>query len=223
MIASPGALRAQSCGLTDAGAGERDGSAEVGGVGGGVGASVGVASYRTGGGVSGVSYGVDGSAGLEALGGVSMRAGYRGVNLNGRRADLGRIAVGVPLPLPFATGPIAVCGVGHAGVAKLPVRDAGTTVLAGGAGLRLATRLALGAAWAVPYAELRGLAARSTGTLLGVDVEADGLAMGLEAGVAATLGRGTLRLAAAVDGFADGLGVTPYPSATAEVGIGIRF
>lgn len=203
--ALPGTAAAQGCGL-------------VGGT--GIAAIAGFAAYDFTDETSGPAFGLDGDL---ALTGASVRASVRRLDLDGRSPDLGRLAVAVPLPLPFDPGPISLCGIGHAGAARLPVDDETTTAVAGGAGLRIAARLPLGGGFAVPYGEVRGLAARTTGRLFGVDIDANGQAVGVEGGVQAALGWMTLRLAASVDGFDDGLGVTPYPNTAAEVAVGIRF
>lgn len=203
--AIPGAVAAQACGL-------------IGGT--GVAVSAGVATYEIADGVSGAAYGLDGAL---ALSGASIRAGYRRVDLEGSTPHIGRIAAAVPVPVSLGLGGLRFCGTGHAGVARLPVGDEGTTVAAGGAGLRIAAGFPLGEGEAVPYAEVRGLAARSTGTILGVDVDATGLALGVEGGVHAAIGSVTLRLSATVDGFVEGLGVTPYPSTSLEAALGVRF
>lgn len=204
--AMPGSLGAQQCGLLP---------------GAGVAVAVGQASYELLDEVSGRMYGVDGAF---SLSNVSLQAGYRRAQLGRGDADIGRLAIALPLPtglLPL--GPIAICGSGHAGAARLPVGEDGTTVVAGGLGLRVAASLPLGGVHAVPYGEVRGLAARSSGSLFGWDVGASGLAVGVEGGVRATLGLVTLSVAASLDGFDDGLGITPYPDTAVEVGVGIRF
>lgn len=204
-IAAPGAVRAQSCGLV---------------AGTGLAASAGVASYEFLDGVSGTAYGLDGSLALTA---ASVAAAYRMVELEGRRPHIGRVAAALPLPVPVHLGPIRVCGTGHAGAARLPVGDEGTTVVAGGLGLRVAGTIPVGRGTAVPFGEVRGLAARSTGTLLGVDVGESGLSVGVEGGVQGAVGRVTLRLSASIDGFSEALGVTPYPRTSIEAGVGVRF
>lgn len=203
--ALPATAAAQICGL-------------VGGT--GIAATAGFATYDMADDVSGPAFGLDGNL---AQTGASVRASVRRIDLDSRSAGLGRLAAAVPLPLPFNTGPISLCGIGHAGAARLPLDDETTTAVAGGAGLRIAGRLPLAGGFAVPYAEVRGLAARTTGTLLGVDVDASGMAVGGEGGVQATFGRMTLGAAASIDGFDDGLGVTPYPNTAAEFAVGIRF
>lgn len=201
----PAKVAAQSCGL-------------IGGT--GLAASAGFTTYDVGGGTSGPAYGVDGGL---ALAGASARVGYRRMDLESRGADLGRVAIAVPIPLPFDPGRVTLCGAGHAGAARMPLDDESTTVLAGGAGLRIAIGLPVGGGRAVPYGEVRGLAARSTGALFGIDVGASGMAVGLEGGIQAAFGSMTLRLAASVDGFDDGLGITPYPNTAAEIALGVRF
>lgn len=206
--AFPGGLEAQECGLAPAP---------------GVMVTVGQVSYDQLQKVSGPTYGV---AAVLPLSTIAVQGGYRRAALGGADADIGRLAVTVPLPahlLPLPLGSLAVCGTGHAGAARLPVGSDAMLVLAGGAGLRLALPFPIGAARGVSWGEVRGLAGRSTGSLFGWDVGATGLALGVEGGLGATLGRVTLGVAGSLDGFDDGLGITPYPNAAAELAVGIRF
>lgn len=206
--ALPAGLLAQECGLAP-------------GV--GVLTTAGGASYDQLQDVSGGIYGIDAAL---PVGTVSVQAGYRRALLGAADADMVRVTVALPVParlLPLPLGPLTVCGIGHAGAARLPVASDATLVMAGGAGLRLALRLPAGRARTVTWGEVRGLAGRSTGSLFGWDVRATGMAVGVEGGVRATFSRMTLSIAGAVDGFDDGLGITPYPNAAAELGLGIRF
>lgn len=171
--------------------------------------------------VTGRLYGVDASLTLSP---VSVQARYRRADLDGADADIGRLVATLPVParlLPL--GPLTVCGSAHAGAARLPAGSDAMTVFAGGVGIRLAGTIHAGGARAVPYGEVRGLVGRSTGSLFGTDVGATGLALGVEGGLRATLGHVTLNVAASLDGFDDGLGITPYPNGAVEVGVGIHF
>lgn len=168
--------------------------------------------------LSGPTLGLD--VGLTGAAG-SVRAGYRTVRLDGPDPHMGRLTGA--LPLPFSPAGLALCATGHGGISRLQVGSESTTVGAGGMGLRVVRPVAIGQVVAHPYGEVRGLAARSTGRLLGLDLSASGLAVGVEAGVRAVTGRFTFALSAAADGFAPALGITPYPSMAAEIGIGVRF
>ncbi len=206
LIAIAGAgspLRAQSCGLAAGAAIE---------------AAVGVASYEAAGGLTGPAVGADGTL---VAAPASFRVGYRRVLLDGPDPDIGRVAAAVPLP--FSALGLTVCATGHAGAARLATGSDAITVLAGGVGLRLARAAPVGGVRSRPYAEVRGLGARSTGTLMDVDVTDQGLALGVEIGVAAELGSLTLGIAASLDGFDPDLGLAPYPAATGELRLGFRF
>lgn len=184
----------------------------------GLAATAGAAYWRVVGGLSGPAVGLHGTL---APKGVPLEVGYRRVLLDGPDVDIGRLAAALPLPLrPVG---IRLCATGHAGAARLPVDPDAALVLAAGVGLRAAGTIGVGAGRLVPYAEIRGLAARSTGRLFGIDVDASGLAVGGEGGVRATFGRWTVRVAGSVDGLDDGLGVTPYPDFMGELGVGVRF
>lgn len=200
-LAGPGA--AQGCGLV------RGTGVEVG---------AGTASYDIGDGVSGPTFGV----------GAAVAAGASGARLDFMRAGLGdpnpdiiRGAAAIRLfPLPGGT---AVCATWQGGSAFLDVDGERSSVVAGGLGLRFARAAAPGALRLEPYVEVRGLAARSAGTILGVEVAASGLAVGVEGGLSARIGRVTAALSAALDGFDGGMGITPYPSAAVQAVLGVRF
>jgi hypothetical protein len=204
LAAAPSGAGGQSCGLA------------AGGV--SVGGAVGGAHYQAAGGQTGASVGGDIAFG-SALG--SLRASYRTVILEGHSPQIGRLTAAVPLPLPI--GAVRLCGVGHGGASRLAVEGEAVTVLAGGIGLRLALPMRLGGGMAAPYVEIRGLSARSAGELLGVDLGASGLGLGGEGGARLSLGPLTAAFSVSADGFASGLGLTPYPSAVGELMLGIRF
>lgn len=208
LAAVPAGVAAQECGLMP---------------GAGLAAVAGWASYEQLTDVAGRLYGVDASLTLSP---VSVQAGYRRADLDGADADIGRLAATLPVParvLPLPLGPLTVCGSGHVGAARLPAGSDAMTVFAGGIGIRLAGTIHAGGARAVPYGEVRGLVGRSTGSLFETPVGTTGLALGVEGGLRATLGHITLNVAASLDGFDDGLGITPYPNGAVEVGLGIRF
>lgn len=195
-------VAAQSCGLVD---------------GTGAAAALGAASYDVAD-LSGPMVGLD--AGV-ALTPGSVRVGYRTLLLDGPDPHIGRVAGAIPIP--FSPAGAAICAIGHGGVSRLAVGGEGNTVVAGGIGLRVVHPLSFGGVQTRPYAEVRGLAASSSGSILGVDVAETGMAVGVEGGIRAAVGRFTVSLTGAVDGFAAGLGLTPYPNAAGELGIGIRF
>lgn len=195
-------VAAQSCALVD---------------GTGVAVAVGAASYDVAS-LSGAMVGLD--AGI-ALAPASVRIGYRTLLLDGPDPHIGRVAGAIPIP--FSPAGTAICAIGHGGVSRLAVGGEGNTVVAGGIGLRIVHPLSIGGVRTRPYAEVRGLAASSSGSILGVDVAETGMAVGVEGGIRAAVGRFTVSLTGAVDGFAAGLGLTPYPNAAGEVGIGICF
>jgi hypothetical protein len=196
-------LRAQSCGLV---------------AGTGVAAAVGLSSYDAAGGLAGPAVGADATMSAAP---ISLRLGYRRVLLDGPEPDIGRAAAAVPLP--FSVLGLDVCATGHAGAARLTTGADASTVLAGGLGLRLSRALSMAGIRGRPYAEVRGLGARSSGTIMAVDVTASGMAVGVEGGIMAAMGGFTVGLAASMDGFDEGLGLAPYPSASAELRVGIRF
>jgi hypothetical protein len=175
--------------------------------------------YGVAGGVSGVAWGLDATMGS---GRVSGQVGYQRITL--RRTTTSPHALRASLRMPVAVvGGWSLCGVGHAGGTRW-VADAGQgTVLAGGIGLSLYRAVAIGGATVVPFDEARGLGARGTGTALDVDMDATGLSFGVEAGASIPLGRLELRLTGSMDGFAAGLGVTPYPDRSLRVAMGYRF
>lgn len=183
----------------------------------GVAAIVGTAEYEMTGGVSGLMLGGD----LQLAPGPELRLGYRTVDLGGAgRPHIGRATVALPLSLPLPL--VAVCLTGHGAVARTEVEPDAVTSVAGGAGLRLALPL-VDRNGVIPFVELRGLAARTRGTALGLDVEADGLSLGVHGGIQLVLGPLTGRLAGSMDGFDPGLGPTPYPAWSAELGVGLAF
>lgn len=200
-LAGPGA--AQSCGLVRAS---------------GVEAGAGYMSYDIGRGVSGPAFGVGATV---AGGAAGARLEYVRPMLDGPDPAIVRAAAAVRL-IRFPGG-TAVCATGRGGSAFLNVDGERSSVMAGGIGVRVARAFAPGTLQLEPFAEARGLAARSGGTILGVDVEASGLAVGVAGGVGASIGRVTAALSASLDGFDGGLGVTPYPSAAVRAMVGVRF
>lgn len=196
---------AQGCGLTH---------------GTGVEPVLGVATHDIRGGLSGPTLGA--GAGF-AMPRASGRVEYGRTFLDGPDPDGVRFAGALPLPRFLQPGGLTVCAVAHGGAARLSAEDVGTTVIAGGLGLRLARPLAPGGVPMWVHGEVRGLGARATGNILGVDVDEMGLSLGVAAGVRAALGRVAISLTGSLDGFDAGLGLTPYPRSAAEMGLGILF
>lgn len=191
----------------------------------GVAGVAGMAWYDLGDGLEGPMLG--GDLGVVAPGvapgeGLEIRGGYRTVRLaDGPDPHIGRLTAALSLPLPVPA--VTLCPTLHAGGSYLVVDGAETTVTTGGVGLRLAARIPMGPVRAVPYGEVRGLAGWTTGTVLGLDFDASGYAFGGELGLELVLGALTIHVSGSMDGFADGLGLTPYPGTAAEAAIGVRF
>lgn len=196
LVPAPGA--AQTCGLVP-----------------GVSAAGGYVHYPVAGGTSGAAIG--GELAVEVRPAV-VQLGYRRMLLEGDGADpdVARAVVAYPA---YRLAGLDLCAVGHAGVTRFTLDSDAGWLVAGGIGATLAS--ADGPLQ--PYVSVRGLGARTVGTVLGLDVEASGLSLGVEAGLAAVFGPAALRLSGTVDGFDDGLGVTPYPGQSAELALQIRF
>lgn len=179
----------------------------------------GVVHYEVAGGVDGQEWGLDAGAGSTA---IRFDVGYRRIELDGARATPHVIRARVGYGLPVGGG-WSLCFNGHGGGSRFTSDPDDGTVVAGGVGVELARTGADDDARLIPFIETRGLAARSSGTILGVDLEADGLAAGIEAGLILRMGRAHLRGSGAFDGFAAGLGVTPYPTRAFRLGLGYHF
>lgn len=199
VLAAPADTAAQTCGVR---AGVTAGGAYV--------------VHRVADGTSGVAVGLDGALDTETL---AFRVGYRRTLIEGESADPDNVRALATFPV-VRVQDVAVCGDVHAGVTRFALNTDAGAVLAGGLGVTVAPARD-GAVH--PYASVRGLYGRTVGTVLGVDIEAGGFALGVEAGVSVALGALSLRLAAARDGFDDGLGVTPYPATSLELALGIGF
>jgi hypothetical protein len=117
----------------------------------------------------------------------------------------------------------SVCGTGHAAASRFVAGEDSGDVLAGGLGISLARPFVLGGAPLRAFVEGRGLGARSQATILDTPTESTGLSAGWEAGVSAALGPVRFRVAGSMDGFAPGLGATPYPARALRLGIVYRF
>jgi opacity protein-like surface antigen len=203
-LLAPASAAAQACGP---------------GPGGWVGVEAGRVGYDVAGGITGYEWGADAGIGTRSL---AARLGYRRVDLeeSGVTPHLLRAALRSALP---AGGGWRFCLAAHGG-GSLFSGDAGEgTVVAGGVGLGIAYDLRVDQVLVVPFVEARGLAARSTGTVLGLDTDATGLSLGVEGGAIAHVGRLHIQATASLDGFAAGLGVTPFPASAIRLGLGYRF
>lgn len=188
----------------------------------GVELAAGGAAYEVAGGLAGPTLGAGAALALSA---AALRADYTHVYLDGPDPRIVRLtgAIPLPLPLPRSAGGLALCAVAHGGAALLAVDRETSSVLAGGAGLRLVHPFALGVVRARSYAEARGLWGKAGGRLLGVELGGSGIALGGEVGVRASVGRFTVALMGSLDGFSEGLGLTPYPTRALRAGAGVRF
>lgn len=196
----PGPALAQSCGL---------GSGGIALAGGGV-------HYDLGAGLSGASAGADLTL---RTGLVTVRAGYRHMLLEGDAVDPDAVRLTGAIPV-MGLGGVTLCGTGYAAGSRFAVDDDSGIALVGGLGVTLAVPVGDGV---TPFLTVRGLGAQTTGTTMGIDVDATGLSLGVEGGVTANLGPFGLALMAAVDGFDGGLGATPFPAQSLELAIGYRF
>ena len=188
---------AQSCGVTPS-----------------VSGSAGFARYALNGGTLGATVGVEGAFGLGPL---AIEAGYEKLLLEGDGSDPDVIRGAGVVPVVEFDG-VQLCAAAHVGASRVSFSGESGAVLAGGIGVRLAS-----AGGIRPYVEVRGLGARSVGTILGLPLEAAGISVGLETGAALDLGPVTARLTGTWDGFDDGLGTTPYPTNTAALSLHYRF
>ncbi|MDX1675548.1 MAG: hypothetical protein R3314_12195, partial [Longimicrobiales bacterium] len=191
----------------------RPAAAQQCGPGSAVGGAAGYAGYAVAGGIDGAQYGADASI---AVGSGTLQLSGRLVALEGAAPDpvLGRGRATYPL---VAVRGVALCGDAHAGVSRFAVADDTGVVLAGGLGVTLEPART---GTVRPWLSVRGLGGRATGTVLGVDTDATGLAVGVEAGLELELGPVAVRLSGARDGFAGGLGPTPYPETSLALAVG---
>lgn len=199
LLLVPAAVSAQACGIVP-----------------GVSLSGGYASYRVSGGTSGVTVGADVAIEATSLG---VQLAYRRVMLDGETADPDVVRAAVTYPVIRLAG-IDLCAVGHGGVARFSFEGDAGAVMAGGIGATLAPSMA---GPVQPFLSVRGLGARTTGTVLGLEIDASGLSFGAEAGIALLFGPAAIRVSGTLDGFDDGLGITPYPGHSAELAVQLRF
>lgn len=181
----------------------------------GLAAAGGYVAYDVGS-TSGIAVGADVAVAADP---VLVEVGYRRAILEGDAAQPDIVRGVVAFPAAEASG-MTTCVTAHAGAARFSFEDDTGSVLAGGFGLTLTTTESQPVQ---PFLSVRGLGARATGTVLGLDLDASGLSLGVEAGLVAALGPVALRVAGSLNGFDDGLGVTPYANQTIEVGLGIGF
>jgi hypothetical protein len=153
---------------------------------------------------------------------LAARLGYRQVFLEESDVTphLLRLSIGSTIPVG---GGWRLCLAAHGGGSRASGEAGDGTVVAGGAGLGVAHGIVMDGVRVVPFLEARGLAAQSTGTVLGLATDGSGLALGVEGGAVAHIGRLHLRATAALDGFAAGLGATPYPASAIRLGLVYRF
>jgi hypothetical protein len=201
----PGAVAAQQCEPVPTGRG--------------AGLEAGAVRYDVAGGLTGVEWGPDA---VIAGARLTARAGYRRIDLRDGgptphvvRGTL-RSALASVLGMP-------VCAAIHGGGSRFSGDGDEGTVLAGGAGAGTVRQVMLAGARVLPFLEVRGLAATSSGTILGVTIDGSGLSLGIEAGATARVGRVQVRGSGSLDGFAPALGVTPYPARALRFGLEYGF
>ena len=95
--------------------------------------------------------------------------------------------------------------------------------LSGGLAAAVTRPFLAGGVIIAPYAGARGLAGRTSASVLSQEVVATGFSLGGEAGVAVRRGRAAALLRATADGFDAGLGATPYPSLAIRLLAGWSF
>lgn len=178
--------------------------------------NAGYAAYDVAGGTAGPALGVEAAFPAGAL---SMRVGYRHVLLDGGGAAPDVVRASAAYPTTRVRG-IALCTDILAGLTRFAARGNTGVSLAGGVG---GTIMPAGAGALRPYLSVRGLAALTTGTIVGEQVYAVGVAVGVEAGLEARVGAVVARLSVARDGLDDGLGATPFPNTAVGLAVGYRF
>lgn len=205
LVASPGPTSAQSC--TTASAGWSAGPV------------AGAVEYDVAEGLSGVDWGVEVGQGGDRL---ATRIGYGRVELSNGRVTPQVVRGSARGPVAEIRG-VQLCVAVHGGGSRFASDDDHATTLAGGLGLGLAGRTVLGTTPVVPYLEVRGLGARTSGEVLDLSLEGTGWSVGAEAGAVAGFGRVELRVSGSLDGLAAGLGVTPYAARALRLGAAYIF
>jgi hypothetical protein len=183
------------------------------------GAGAGLVQYDVAGGIDGFEYGVDAGLGSRA---VRFEVGVRQTSLEHATATPTTVRGALRYGVSGDSG-WNFCLVGHGGASRFTADEDEATVAVWGGGIELARASAPSYVRFIPFIEARGLMARSTGTLLGLEVEEEGRSFGVEAGAIFRLDRVQIRASASVDGLAEGLGVTPYPNRAVRVGLLYRF
>jgi hypothetical protein len=153
---------------------------------------------------------------------VTFRASYGQLDLDG--SEIAPHVVRGSLRISSdAESALSLCLAAHGGATWFAAGDEVATALVGGVGMGAAVRTMVGRSQVVTFVEIRGLAGRTTGELLDMDVEASGMAVGFEGGARLRVGRLELRATGSLDGLAPGLGVTPYPARAVRVAGAIRL
>lgn len=126
------------------------------------------------------------------------------------------------LPLLELMG-VSLCADVMAGATRFDWEDDSGLTAAAGAGATASTTIALGGTVLVPFLGARGIGATTSGEVLGLELDASGASFGVEGGAEVAAGRVDVRASVSVDGFAAGLGPTPYPARSLRLAIGWRF
>jgi hypothetical protein len=177
-----------------------------------VGAEAGATWYDVVGGLQGVEWGPDlGRAGDRVI----LRVGYRQLTLS--NSDVSpQTARGSLQVIAATTDEARLCFTVHGGGTRFTSGDDHGDVLVGGLGISVAARTALGGLL-VPFIEARGLAGRSSGQVLDLELDETGLSLGVEGGATARLSRLQIRVTGSFDALSPTLGVTPYPKHAVRV------
>jgi hypothetical protein len=174
--------------------------------------------HAAAGGVRGVEVGPAGEA---AVG--SARLGLEAFRTELETGDASPMGVRgtARIPMAGAAGWL-LCTAAHGGATRTSADAGSTLVVAAGVGVGVFGP-ELGAFRVRPHIEARGLGARTSGSILGMDAAGTGFSAGATAGATTIFDRVLISLAGSVDGFAGGLGVTPYPGRALRLGVGYRF
>lgn len=184
-----------------------------------VGLEAGAVHHDVAGGTGGLEWGV--GAGIGSRLAAARVSVYR-TELSGAPATPTTVRLAAHRSV-LELGAWRLCATLHAAGSRFTTESDRGSVLAGGAGMGVARALVLAGIPVTPFLEGRGLGARSEATILDMDTEATGFSLGVEAGAAAALGRALIRVTGSLDGFAPGLGATPYPARALRLGLAYRF